>query len=77
MYNSNRRQTYSSVTNKRKPTKMLTDDTITSLRVEYIDELTYQFTLREQLGGEKTKRTQWLIDRSCERCRAMDMLIHG
>lgn len=59
---------------------VITEQTWYNLRVEYIDELTYQFGLRDKLktineGTMLHESVQSLIDKSCERCRNYDFII--
>ncbi len=61
---------------------MITEQTWHNLRVEYIEELTHQFSLREKLdtmveGTEEHKKMARLISNSCERCRNYDFLIQS
>lgn len=65
---------------------MISEQTWNNLRVEFIDELTLQFSLRQQLNDldiafqgantlQKKKQVHALIDASCKRCQAMDTII--
>lgn len=59
---------------------MITEQTWYNLRVEFIDELTYQFKLRDKLAGMEPNNpayrpTELLIQKSAERCRNYDFLI--
>lgn len=61
---------------------MITEQTWNNIRVEYIDELTYQFSLREKIeqvnaGTKQYDSIKKLIDNSCERCRNYDFLIQS
>ena len=61
---------------------MITEQTWYNLRVEYIDELTYQFSLRDKLltlnaGTKAHESLSQLIEKSCERCRNYDFLIQS
>lgn len=61
---------------------MITEQTWYNLRVEYIDELTYQFSLREKLatlnaGTKAHESFSQMIEKSCERCRNYDFLIQS
>lgn len=61
---------------------MITEQTGYNLRVEYIEELTYQFSLRDKLltlnaGTKAHESLSHLIEKSCERCRNYDFLIQS
>lgn len=62
--------------------EMITEQTWYNLRVEYIDELTYQFSLRDKLktlneGTVAHKSFSQKIENSCKRCRNYDFLIQS
>lgn len=60
---------------------MITQQTWLNLRVEYSVELAHQFEMREQADktkpGKEYKKITQLIDNSCRRCRAMDLIIQS
>ena len=52
----------------------MTKQTWLNLRAEYVDELTYQFQLRQKPAN---KRNDVYIEKSAKRCRAYDYLIQS